>query len=75
MTARGFDHRGLVRKRRSKGLSQAALGALLGVTYGAVSEWERGKSTPATPVLPDLANAFDCTIDDLFTPPAVGAAR
>lgn len=70
MTAR-FDHRGLAKKRTAKGLTQGALGALLGVTYGAVSEWERGHSTPATPILPLLARALDCTIDDLFTP-AVG---
>lgn len=71
MTARGFDHCGLAKRRTSKGLSQAALGASLGVTYGAVSEWERGKATPSTPVLPDLADALDCSIDDLFSP--VGA--
>ena|GEM_PF-2044300 len=33
--------------RRCLGLSQAALGRLLGVTHAAVSRWERGRASPS----------------------------
>lgn len=73
MTA-GFDAQGLRRKRKARRMTLAALGQELGVTHQAVSRWEQGHTTPTIDLLPDLAAALDCRIDDLFSP-AVGAAR
>ncbi|MBQ8753130.1 MAG: helix-turn-helix transcriptional regulator, partial [Clostridia bacterium] len=38
----------LYRLRREKGLTQAELGALLGVSSKAVSKWENGVAYPRT---------------------------
>jgi transcriptional regulator with XRE-family HTH domain len=62
----GFDRRALAPRRRRLGLSQTDLASLLGVTQQAVSDWERGITTPVTDSLPGLAAALDCRIDDLF---------
>jgi transcriptional regulator with XRE-family HTH domain len=70
----GFSPTALAQKRCDKGLSQAGLASLLGVTRQAVSEWERSKNTPMHDTLPALAAALDCLIDDLFTAPD-GAAK
>lgn len=72
MTA-GFDRVTLRRKRKERGLTQAELGRILGVSFQAVSQWERGETTPTVSQLPLLAATLHCTIDDLFTLPAVGA--
>jgi transcriptional regulator with XRE-family HTH domain len=61
-----FIGKNILRYRKEKGLTQAKLGALLGVTYQAVSKWERGKTMPDLFLLPRLADVFGCTIDDLF---------
>jgi transcriptional regulator with XRE-family HTH domain len=57
----------LVRKRReAAGLSQAALGEVLGVTYQMVWKYEEGK-TPLTVVkLAQIAEALDCKTYDLI---------
>jgi transcriptional regulator with XRE-family HTH domain len=69
MTTAAFDHHALRERREQRGLSQAALGAALGVTNKAVSEWERGKNYPQIGIQPRLATALDCSIDDLFSIP------
>lgn len=58
--------RGLRRRRVSAGLSQNELAARVGVSYQAVGKWERGDGYPAAALLPLLANALSCTIDDLY---------
>jgi len=45
----------LLRKR--KGLTQTELGQRLGISFQAVSKWERGETLPDTALLPDLAEA------------------
>lgn len=72
MTA-GFDRFTLRRKRKARGLTQAAIGETLGVTRQAVTRWEDGSASPSIDLLPMLAATLDCRIDDLFTTPAVGA--
>lgn len=47
------------------GLSQQALGELLGVSAVAVGKWERGQSQPDIGTLTRLADIFRTTIDDL----------
>lgn len=59
--------RNIVRYRKRRGLTQRALARLLGVTFQAVSKWETGRSTPDISMLPLLAEAFDCTLDELFS--------
>ncbi len=52
--------------RKAKKLTQAELGAQLGVTYQAVSKWERGETIPDVTLLPDLALILDTTIDSIL---------
>lgn len=52
--------------RERKGLSQKELADILNITQGAVSQWELGLSRPTSKILPELAKALDCTIDELF---------
>ena len=52
--------------RRKLGLTQEALAQKLGVTNQAVSKWESGQSCPDITLLPQLADLFGITIDQLF---------
>ena len=52
--------------RRAKGLTQAELGERLGVTYQAVSKWERAETLPDTAILPELAKVLETTVDNLL---------
>ena len=52
--------------RRSRGLTQAALAELIGVTDKAVSKWERDLSRPEVALLSDLASALGVTADELI---------
>lgn len=61
-----FIGKNIVRYRKEKGLTQAELGKLLGVSYQAVSKWELDKTMPDSFLLPRLADVFGCSIDDLF---------
>jgi len=53
-------------RREISGLSQKDVAFQLGVTQGAVSQWESELSTPQFDKLPALAKIFGCTIDELF---------
>ena len=52
--------------RRNKGITQNELAEKVGVTQGAVYQWETGKANPTADKLPALAKALGCMIDDLF---------
>ncbi len=52
--------------RKRLGLTQEALAQRLGVTNQAVSKWESDQCCPDIQLLPQLADAFGCTIDQLF---------
>lgn len=56
----------IIRLRKKQGLSQVQLAEKLNITQGAVSQWEMGLSKPKSEILPELAKALDCTIDELF---------
>lgn len=56
----------IARLRREHGLTQDALAGKLGVTYQAVSKWENGASCPDVMLLPEIANIFNISIDELF---------
>lgn len=51
------------------GMTQQALADILGVSQGAVSNWENGDRKPDIFTLKKIADALHCTADDLLTPP------
>jgi transcriptional regulator with XRE-family HTH domain len=56
-----------MRSHRSKqGLSQTALGELLGVTFQQIQKYERGINSVAAARIPDLCNALGISADELF---------
>lgn len=56
----------IARLRGDKGLTQTELGERVGVSFQAVSKWERGETLPDVSVLPDLADVLETTIDTLL---------
>ena len=52
--------------RMAKNMTQMNLADAMGVSYQAVSNWERGNSMPDISKLEDLCNALDLTIDELL---------
>ena len=54
--------------RIRKGLSQKELADILKVAQPSVYSWESGRSAPSAKLLPALAAALGCSIDDLFRP-------
>jgi len=55
------------RLRKEKGLSQAELGELVGVSNKAVSKWETCEANPDITLLPLLAKTLGITTDELLT--------
>ncbi len=52
--------------RKQKGLTQNELAERLGVSFQAVSKWERGETLPDTALLPQLANILETSIDNIL---------
>ncbi len=52
--------------RKNKGLTQSELGERVGVSFQAVSKWERGETLPDTAILPDLARVLETSIDNIL---------
>ncbi|MBQ6845065.1 MAG: helix-turn-helix domain-containing protein [Agathobacter sp.] len=52
--------------RKEKGMTQEALANELGVSNQAVSKWEANQSCPDIQLLPQIADIFGITLDDLF---------
>ena len=52
--------------RKAAGLSQAQLAATLGVSQGAVAQWENGITHPSYGVLKPLADTLGLTLDELI---------
>lgn len=53
-------------RRRTLGMTQASLAQRIGVSQGAVSQWEKGVASPHITILPKLAEALGCSINDLI---------
>lgn len=51
--------------RQARGLAQWQLAEMLGVKQESVAQWETGKTSPKFSRLADIANALNCTVDDL----------
>lgn len=60
---------GLEPRRKAAGLSREELGALVGVGRTNVANWESGFCFPQAALLPQIAGALCCTIDDLYRAP------
>lgn len=52
--------------RKVAGLSEGELAGKMGVTKSTVLEWEKETYLPKTRELPALADALECSIDELF---------
>lgn len=56
----------IAKLRKSKDLTQSELGERVGVSFQAVSKWERGETLPDVAILPDLANVLETSIDNIL---------
>lgn len=52
--------------RKAKGMTQEALANALGVSNQAVSKWEANQSCPDIQLLPQIADIFEISLDNLF---------
>ncbi len=52
--------------RKAKGITQSELGERIGVSFQAVSKWERGETLPDTAILPDLARILEASVDSIL---------
>ena len=53
--------------RKVKGITQSELGERIGVSFQAVSKWERGESLPDVTILHDLEKILETTIDNILS--------
>ena len=53
-------------QRIALNLTQIELAQALGVTQGAVAQWEKGITSPNIRLLPKLATILNCTTDELL---------
>ncbi|MDE6408126.1 MAG: helix-turn-helix domain-containing protein [Anaeroplasmataceae bacterium] len=56
----------LIELRKEKDLSQTDLAEIIGVTFQAVSKWERGEAIPDISILEKLASFYGITIDEII---------
>lgn len=52
--------------RKNHNMTQLELADKMGISFQAVSNWERGNSMPDIAKLPELAELFGVTVDDLL---------
>ena len=56
----------LKKLRRHRDLTQEEVATHLGISYQAISKWERGDGYPDITMLPALANYFAVSVDELI---------
>lgn len=52
--------------RKTKNISQEVLAQYLGVSFQAISKWEKGETMPDVAMIPAIASFFDVSTDELF---------
>ena len=52
--------------RKSRNLSQEVLAQYLGISFQAVSKWEKGETLPDVMLIPAIASFFEISTDELF---------
>lgn len=52
--------------RDKKKITQEELSNILGIDRSTISKWENGEALPRAELLPTIAKALDCSIDDLL---------
>ena len=55
--------------RELRGITQVVLAEKLGVSQGAVSNWENGDRKPDVFMMKRIAEILGCTVDELLTEP------
>ena len=56
----------IMKARKAKGLTQMALADAMGISFQAVSNWERGQSCPDIAKLGELSQLLEVSIDELL---------
>lgn len=56
----------IAERRKANHLTQMQLAEKLGITDRAISKWENGRSMPDSAIMPELCQALNITINDLF---------
>lgn len=62
---------GLKPRRKAAKLTQTDLALILGTNKESVRAWEIGLYWPSAKVLPEMARALSCTIEELYQEPEV----
>ena len=52
--------------RKESGMSQAEVGARLGITGSMINQIERGTKTPSLALSKELADIFGCKVEDFL---------
>lgn len=61
--------KGLCAARKAASCTQIQLAETLGISQSTIAMWETGRAYPRADILPAIAAALGCSIDDLFTDP------
>ena len=65
----------LKKLRRNRDLTQEEVAAHIGISYQAISKWERGDGYPDITMLPTLANYFGVSVDELIGMDEISSAQ
>ncbi len=63
----GRDVNIIQKKRANANITQEKLAELLGIDRSAVAKWETGVALPRAELLPKVARALNCTVDELLS--------
>jgi transcriptional regulator with XRE-family HTH domain len=58
--------RKIAQLRKIKNLTQMEMADMLGISFQAISNWERGETMPDISKLPEIAKIFDVSIDEIL---------
>jgi DNA-binding XRE family transcriptional regulator len=69
----GDEMRNLKRLREKREFSQESLGAIVGVSRFSILDYENGRKSPTYIVAKKIAEALDCSLEDLDSNPIAPA--